>query len=150
MSRFAFRLEKVRALRESAEDQAKEQLAGAMAERERWAARAVEAEERVGSARASQLGTTQGGASIEQLLAHQAFIERSEREQQTAELDLSRQETEVDARRTALQHAAQERQVLERLKTKQADAHRQAAERRESAELDELALSRHRRGGATT
>ena len=146
--RHTFRLERVRALRERAEDQAKEELAGAMAEQARWAERATDAARRVGAARASQLGTAQGGASVDQLLAHQAFIERSEREHHSAELDLSRGEAEVDARRVALQQAAQQRQVLERLKEQQAAAHRLELERREGAELDELALSRHRRGAA--
>jgi flagellar protein FliJ len=147
MSRkFAFRLERVRALREGAEDTAKEELAGAMTERERWAARVAQAGSRLDGARSAQLGAATGGMSAADLLAHQAFLERAEREKETAELDLDRQDAEVDARRSALQHAARERQVLERLKDKQATAHRLDAERREGALLDELALNRHRRG----
>jgi flagellar protein FliJ len=149
MSRaFAFRLERVRALRERAEDAAKEDLAGAMTERERWAARLRAAGSQLESARSAQIGAAASGTSAAEMLAHQAFLERSERAAQTAELDLSRQDTEVDARRTALQQAARERQVLERLKAKRAAEHRAEAERREGALLDELALSRHRRGPA--
>jgi flagellar protein FliJ len=147
--KFTFRLERVRMLRERAEDQAKEELAAQMAERERWAAKLAEAGETLSGARERQLGVAgAGAASAADMLAYQAFLERAEREQQAAELDLSRQDAEVDARRAALQQAAQERQVLERLKEKQETAHRLEAERRESAELDELALSRHRRGRA--
>ena len=144
--RFEFRLERVRALRERTEDEAKEQLAGAMAERERWAARLADVAAQIASARAGHAGAAAQGTSVAQMLAHQAFLERSERELQTAELDLSRQDAEVEARRAALQQAARDRQVLERLKEKQATEHRLAAERAEGAELDELALSRHRRG----
>src|SRR5687768_4773388 len=101
MSRkFAFRLERVRALRERAEDTAKEELAGAMTERERWAARLADAGSRLDGARSAQLGATSGGMSAAHLLAHQAFLERAEREKETAELDLDRQDAEVDARRS--------------------------------------------------
>jgi flagellar FliJ protein len=137
VSRFEFRLERVRALRERAEDEAKEHLAAAMAERDRWAERLAEATTRLHEARAASSAAT----SISEMLAHQAFVERSEREQAAAELDLSRQDAEVDARRTALQHAAQERRVLEQLKEKQAAEHRRAADRRENEKLDELALA---------
>jgi flagellar protein FliJ len=147
MSRkFEFRLERVRALRERAEDSAKEELAGAMTERARWAARLDDAGSQLDQARSAQLGAATGGLSAADLLAHQAFLERAERERQAAELDLHRQDAEVDARRTALQQAARERQVLERLKDKKQAAHQLEAERREGALLDELALSRHRRG----
>ena len=145
---FRFRLERVRALRERAEDQAKEHLAAQMAERERWAAKLNEAGSRLEGARGAQLGATAGGTSAADILAHQAFVERTEREQQAAELDLSRQDAEVEARRVALQQAARDRQILERLKEKQEAAHRLETERRLGAELDELALSRHRRGNA--
>jgi flagellar FliJ protein len=147
MSRpFEFRLERVRALRERTEDTAKEELAGAMTERARWAARLDAAGTQLEGARAAQLGAATSGTSASDMLAHQAFLERAERAQQAAELDLHRQDAEVDARRVALQRAARERQVLERLKDKQAAAHRLDSERREGAALDELALSRHRRG----
>ena len=145
-ARFEFRLERVRALRERAEQEATEHLAAAMAERERWAQRLAEAGVRLDAARAAQLGAA--GTSIGEMLAHQAFIERSEREHAAAELDLSRQDAEVDARRVALQHAARERQVLEQLKEKQETAHRREAERRENEKLDELALAGFTRRGA--
>jgi flagellar protein FliJ len=145
---FQFRLERVRALRERTEEQAREHLAGAMAERERWAARLGAAADQLGAARSAQRDAAAVGVPAAQLIAHQAFLERSERDERAAELDLSRGDAEVDARRAALQQAARDRQVLERLKDKQAVEHRRTAERREGALLDELALSRHRRGRA--
>ena len=147
MSRkFEFRLARVRALRERAEDRAKEDLAGAMSERERWAERLDEAGSQLHQARSAKRGAASGGVTASDMLAHQAFLERAERATEAAEIDLSRQDAEVDARRSALQHAAVERQVLERLKANKAAQHRRADERREGAMLDELAISRHRRG----
>jgi flagellar protein FliJ len=143
MKPFRFRLERVLELRVRAEEQATEELAAQMAERERWAAKLREATRRLEDARTSQ----PSGGDATAFMAHQSYVERAEREQEAAELDLSRQDAEVDARRVALQHAARERQVLEKLKEKQEAAYRLEADRREGAELDELALSRHRRGG---
>lgn len=138
---FAFRLERVRALRERAEDEAKQHLAAAMAERERWAQRLGEARSRLHEARAAQLGAAGALPSMGEMLAHQAFLERSEREYAAAELELSRQDAEVDARRAALQHAARQHQVLEQLSDKHEAEHRRGAERREHEKLDELALA---------
>ena len=145
---FQFRLERVREMRVRAEDEAKEELARAMALRARSEQLLHEAVARVQAARSGQLGAAGTGVSIDQMLAHQAFIERSEREVRAAELELSRQDAEVAARRTALQEAARERQVLDQLKDKQEAAHRREAERVESNQIDELALAMHRRRSA--
>jgi flagellar protein FliJ len=145
---FKFRLERVREMRVRAEDEAKEELARAMALRARSEQLLHEAITRVQDARSGQLGAAGAGVSIDQMLAHQAFIERSEREVRAAELELSRQDAEVAARRTALQEAARERQVLDQLKDKQEAAHRREAERVESNQIDELALAMHRRRSA--
>jgi flagellar FliJ protein len=145
---FQFRLERVREMRVRAEDEAKEELARSMALRARSEQLLLEAVERVQAARSGQLGAASGGVGIEQMLAHQAFIERAEREAQAAEIELSRQDAEVDARRVALQEAARERQVLDQLKDKQESAHRREAERVEANQIDELALAMHRRRSA--
>lgn len=145
---FKFRLERVREMRVRAEDEAKEELARAMALRARSEELLREAAARVHAARSGQLGAAGAGVSIDQMLAHQAFIERSEREVRAAELELSRQDAEVVARRTALQEAARERQVLDQLKDKQEAAHRREAERVASNQIDELALAMHRRRSA--
>jgi flagellar FliJ protein len=145
---FRFRLEPVRQLREQAEDAAKEDLATAMAERRRQEELRAVAEQRLDGARDSSRVTAGAAIDISAIAAHQAFIERSEREAQAAELELHRHEAEVSARRSALEHAAQERQVLEKLRDKQSRAHSVAAEKAEAAMLDELATTGHRRRNA--
>lgn len=142
---FKFRLEPVRQLRESAEDGAKEDLAAAMAERQRRSAERAAAESRLDGARDAKRGTAGSAVNAAAMLAHQAFLERTEREAQAAALDLQRQDEEVGARRTALEHAARERQVLEKLRDKQHRAHRDAAQRAEAAMLDDLATTGHHR-----
>jgi flagellar export protein FliJ len=62
-----------------------------------------------------------------------------------AEAALQRFEAEVTGRREALGAASMKREVLERLKSRQHEAHRLESGRREGAELDEMALQRHAR-----
>lgn len=145
---FQFRLERVRAMRERAEDEAKEQLAQAMTEREKWASRMHEKSAAMATARQAAGASRAGSFSIGQLRAHEAFMDRTEREALAAELDLSRQDAEVGARRMALMDAARERQVLEKLREKEHKAFVREAERRESNHIDELALAMHRRRSA--
>ena len=82
------------------------------------------------------------------MLAHQAFLERSEREIVAAEADLQERDLVVEERAAELREAARERQVLERLKDRKEAEHRLEADRRSAAELDEMALAQHRRRGA--
>ena len=145
---FRFRLERVRELRQRVEDEAKEELARSMTERARWAERADLASAQARSAFAAQRSSIGTGLDVPAILAHQAFVDRADREQHAAEMDLSRQDAEVQARRGALAEAARERQVLEKLKQRQAALHRREAERREAAHIDELALAMHRRRDA--
>ncbi len=142
---FAFRLERVRALRERSEDEAKEAYAQVLAARTRGEAHLAGQAARLAAARSAQLGSLAGAVDASTLMAHQAFLERTERAQRAAELDLHRHDAEVAAAADVLRHAGQERQVLERLKTRRRAEHVLASERREAAELDELALAVHRR-----
>jgi flagellar protein FliJ len=144
---FTFRLERVRALRERAEDQAKEELAGSMTLRMRGESMLRSAQEELEQARVTRRFSTEGrDSSAGDLAAAQAYVEKAERRRESAALDLDRQEAEVDARQAALEHAARERQVLERLKERRRSEHATQVARAESAMLDELALTVHRRG----
>jgi flagellar FliJ protein len=142
---FKFRLERVRALRESVEDQAKEQLAASLSVRVKGEAMLEAASESFAQAKATRRGATEAAASGDQLVAAQAYLERTEQERLAAELELGRREAEVDQRRIALQSAARERQVLERLKDRRKADHIRELDRREGVLLDEMAIVGHRR-----
>jgi flagellar FliJ protein len=144
---FIFKLERVRALRERTEELAKEELAASLALRLRGEAMLHAAGAQVERARDNQRAAAGVPMSSHDLQAAQAYLERTEREQEFASLDLDRRDAEVDARRMALQTAARDREVLERLKKRRRDEHRREAGRREGAVLDEMALGIHRRGG---
>jgi len=143
---FTFKLERVRALRERKEELAKEELAASLALRLRGEAMLHAAYENVEEARKLQRSAALSSMTASELQAAQAYLERTEREREIASLDLHRRDAEVDARRTALQNAAREREVLERLKERRRDEHRREADRRAGALLDEMAITMHRRG----
>ena len=142
---FTFRLERVRALRERAEDLAKEEYAASLAHRLEGAAVLRAAAEQRDRARSAARPGEAFPLSGADLLHSQAWLERLERTRQAAELELDRREAEVDARHVALVNAARERHALERLQERRRADHALEAARRESAELDELALAAHRR-----
>jgi flagellar protein FliJ len=142
---FNFRLERVRALRESFEDQAREELAASLSVRLKGEAMLRAASENYSRAQDTRRESAGLELSGQDLLATQAYIERTSRLREAAELELDRRAAEVDARRSALLEAARERQVLERLKERRRQDHRRESERVEAGLLDEMAITTHRR-----
>jgi flagellar protein FliJ len=144
---FVFRLERIRSLRERAEERAREDLAHELRLRLRGEAMLLEATEAASAATQTGRDAVMSRASGMDLIAAQAYIERAERTRREAAIDLDRQEAEVAARQAALQNAARERQVMDKLKErKQADHNAEWARKAQGA-LDEVALSVHRRNG---
>jgi flagellar FliJ protein len=145
---FRFRLERVRALRERAEDEAKEAFAGAMLDRLRSEQEMEDAAKRVADARAAQLDAASAPVSATELMARQAYLERSERAHQASQEDLNRRDQALEQRREELTEAARERQALERLKENRRLEFVAEQERIEAANLDEIALNGFRRRAA--
>jgi flagellar FliJ protein len=145
---FRFRLERVRALRERAEDEAKEAFAGAMMDRVRSEQEMDEAAQRVAQAREAQLDVAAAPVSATELMARQAYLERSERAHQASREDLHRRDQALEERREEMTEAARERQALERLKENRRIEFVREQERIEAANLDEIALNGFRRRAA--
>lgn len=145
---FQFRLERVRELREHAEDQAREELASSLAIRMRGEAMLQAAAQSLDGAHDARRQTAGIHMSGGELLQLQAYLERTERARESAELELGRHDAEVDARRATLAQRSQERQVLERLKDRRRADHERESGRREGVLLDEMALGMHRRAGS--
>jgi flagellar protein FliJ len=141
---FSFRLERVRALRERAEDHAKEEYATSLAHRLEGESLLRAAADTRDRARAEARAGGAGLSGID-LLTSQAWLERLELARQAAELELDRRGAEVEARHVALVNAARERHALERLSDKRRAEHALETNRREAYELDELAAAGHRR-----
>jgi flagellar protein FliJ len=145
---FVFRLERVKSLRERAEERAREDLAHELRLRLRGEAMLLEATQAASAATQSGREAVSSRSSGMDLIAAQAYIERAERTKREAALDLDRQEAEVAARRAALQAAARDRQVLDKLKERQRADHDAEWARKAQGALDEVALGVHRRGVA--
>jgi flagellar protein FliJ len=146
---FTFRLERVRSLRERAEDTAREELARELSHRVRGEALLRQATSAVSSARDAGRDTVlKAGASGADLLAAQAWMERVERHRLDAVADLDQRDAEVARSRAALTEAAREREVIERLKRRRRADHDAEALRRSQIVLDEVALTVYRRGSA--
>jgi flagellar FliJ protein len=147
---FTFRLERVRTLREQAEDRAREDLAAELRARIAVEALLRQATDAVATARAAGRDAGTGGrVTALHLATSQAYLERIEQVRVEASLDLHRQDAEVTARRDALAAAARDRQAIAKLEERQRAEHDAEWARRSQNQLDELALAVHRRGSVT-
>jgi flagellar FliJ protein len=144
---FAFSLERVREVRAHEEDLAREAFAASLSLRARGVALLADAQARAAAAREDVMSDSTPRSGSE-LIATQAWLERTQRSQEQAALELDRREAELEARRVALASAGQRRQVLDKLKERKAEAHRLETARREASILDEVALAGHVRRAA--
>jgi flagellar FliJ protein len=143
---FKFRLERIRSVRESVEEQAKEDLAASLALRLRGEGMLRAAEADLDAARETRRHAGAGApVSGTDLVAVQAYVEHAERRREARMLDLDRCDAEVETRRHALMRASQDRQALERLKDKKRREHDLEAQRMVGVALDEMSLYMHRR-----
>ncbi len=140
---YKFRLERVRALRERHEEQAKQDFATALQERQRSHEELMRTQAKIASARVAQLQ-----AEAEELAQHQSYLERLERAAELAQQELDRREVELAERRAALTKASQDREALERLKEKGLVDHNREQARVEQNTLDEIAGNGHWRRAA--
>jgi flagellar protein FliJ len=143
---FTFRLERVKSLRERAEERAQEDLANELRLRMRGEAMLMAATDAASAAVETARTVTHARPSAGDLIAAQAYIERAQRSRHEAALDLDRRDAEVAARRSALQTAARDRQVMDKLEERQRADHQREWARRAQVDLDEIALGVHRRG----
>jgi len=143
MRRFRFTLERLRRVREQAENAAGQAVARELAVIRELEARLSAAERRAAEAR--QGTSTTGTVSSDSLLAHQAYRERRDLEAAAASGEVDRQAARVEQQREALVDAARERAVLDRLHDRQKRTHDEAERRADVRVLDELAATSRRR-----
>ena len=145
-SQFRFRLERVRALRERREDLAKQELALALGRLADSEERLRDVGHRLQRAREEHSSAVRSRTfSGADLRAGQAFLERVEAQRSEGVQELRRSESAVADRGAELSVAAQEHQMLERLKRRHEEEHVRELRRVESATLDEIAIDRFRR-----
>jgi flagellar export protein FliJ len=137
-----FRLERVRALRERSEDQAKQVLADSLARDAAAQSSVAEAAARIGSAQAA-LASAATDAAV--MRARQAYLELSEANHRATIEQRNGTTRLVEASRAKLVEAARARQSMDRLRDRSLAAHQLQNGRREQATLDEIALNSFRR-----
>ncbi len=134
-----FRLDPVLRQRKRVEEERAAELAVTTRRRdaaaERLEAQTVETVTLTGEVTAAGLEGATGG----ELAARAELAERSSRWTGAAAAQLATEETEVDARRTALVHAAQDRRLLERLREIRREEAARQRQQREQREYDDLA-----------
>ena len=144
---FTFPLERVRTLRERAEERAREALSAELRNQAEGEALLQAASDAVGAARDHGRAVPGGRVSIVDFMTAQNFLETTERRRAEASIELSRREAEVGVKRQELAVAARDRQAIDKLKERRKAEHDAEWARRSQNTLDELALAVHRRGG---
>src|SRR5262249_20855504 len=132
-------------LREQRQQQAQQELAQELTLRDQRARELTAASERVDQALADSTPETGAKVPAHQLAARQAWVERVQREQQTARAGLATQDTQVAPGRQRLEAASRDREVLERLRQRRLTAYQRDEARRDEATMGEVALTAHRR-----
>jgi flagellar FliJ protein len=146
---FTFGLERVRTIRERAEERAREALTNELRVRAEGEVLLQRAADAVVAARdAGRSTASTGRVSSNDFISAQAFIERTERMRAEASIELARRDAEVAVRRDALATAARDRQAIDKLKERRKAEHAAEWARKSQNTLDELALAVHRRGRA--
>ncbi len=144
---FNFKLERVRAVRERAEQLAQQDLAEAISRRSDTEADLRAAEALLEQAHEQQRGGASSAESIDPsaLVAQQAYVERIETLRADHARELQAREGEVAASDAQLTKASSEREMLERLRERRRSEHYRELARREQSTLDEVAATNFER-----
>jgi flagellar protein FliJ len=136
---FRFRLAPVLRLREAAEETRKRALAEALAALDARRKEFSELEKERERCR-ERLVREGGGISIAERSLYAGYMDRLSRRKAEIVAKLEEEEARVEKRRSELAVAARDRQAMERLRDRRAEAWRRTEERRDRARSDELAV----------
>lgn len=126
-------------LREHAEQEAELRLAKELAVDQARKRELEQAARKLQSEQQSERGSA-GALSPSDLIAHQAYKERLEREKKLAAMRAERQKDVVKVRRSELETASIEHTLLARIKENRRKQHRKEEERAETDTLGEIAV----------
>ncbi len=148
--RFVFRLDAVHKVRQRKLDEARR----VVAERQR---RIVQIQQRIDACRRGIAATEgdsrhaqrEGRPDLVMIRRYRSYIGAMHRGIADAEIALGEERRQLRAEQEALAHANKEVKVIEKLRERQWERHRRGEARAERIESDEIALQRHRRGGAS-
>jgi flagellar FliJ protein len=143
MSRFKFRLQTLLRLRDAVRDERRAELAQAYQADEILQGRRRQIEDELARLRdLSRAAALPGAVDVDRLLDARRYELVLRSQQQVAEQQQRALGVEIDRRRQVLVEANREVRVLETLRDKQQDRHRQEEARQETKRLDEAAARR--------
>lgn len=145
MKRFAFRLERLLQLRESAEQERARELGVALRDEVERRASAMAGEERLADARAQMAATTQGRAQAGTLQNLDLAIGALARESLALAEQHERSLERLEVERRQFEAARMAKRVLERLREQRHEAWNDSYNRWEQAQMDETAGQRAHR-----
>lgn len=145
MADFVFRLDPVLHQRRLAEEQAQRDLALHLRRRLILQTQVRQMQQGIGHAKRELAGTLRGRVDMIRVGQFAQYSGQSAARAQMIVLELSALESRIDKAREKLLAAARARQALELLRERRYAAWRQQRLRRETAELDDIAVQRHAR-----
>ncbi|MCM0754729.1 flagellar export protein FliJ [Desulfovibrio aminophilus] len=140
---FVFKLEKVLDYRTQLEEQAKLDLARAIAEHARGERAAAELEARL--AEHLRRGVGQGASSVNEIWLWRQYRQALEQDLIMAKAELARLALKLQRARQDAVSRSKDRKLLEKLKEQQARKHHEEQALREAKETEEMAVLRHER-----
>jgi len=146
MTRFKFRLQPLLMVRESTRDRFRVELAQALEALQMVELKQSELQQEQTELRASlHTAVLPGNLPVDRILALQRYQASLQLQQHSLEHQRKQVEQELEQRRQRLIEADREVRVLEKLKEKQQLRHAEDQIRRETQEMNEVALQRHGR-----
>lgn len=150
MKPFRFSLAKVLQVREIREETARLEWAQAVETREAARQRLAAVEETLAAARRQLTALSEAPEGIDpvQWRSQSLYTEALREMREGAREDVERAEAEAESAREQLVEAARARKVMEALREQEWRRHQMEVARLETAFLDEVGITRHRRGKA--
>jgi len=149
MKRFRFRLETVLRLREQVEQQRKRELGEVLAVRQQHVDEKARLEGQLADHKAQIRALADGAPGkkldMNALIDHRQYATAVDFQIRRTRQAIGVIEEEVARRREALAEAARERKGIEKLRERQLQAYREAEQRQQQKELDEIGLVGHSR-----
>ena len=143
--RFRFRLQPLLRIREQAEDFRKRRLGDVVAKREAMLRGLRRMQHEEAQAVAQMHDAKTGAVNLPQLRLLNRFLAGLSVTRRQHESDLGALEGEIERRRAELIHAARDKQVVAKFRSRKLEQHRRKEAREEQAELDEAAQNQSRR-----
>jgi flagellar FliJ protein len=150
MASFKFKFESLLTLRKRAEEQKQQALAGLLRQKQVIEGELADDQQSIRGDKHQMQGALLGHVDVARIRQHAAHVHQSAVRAQQKAVALLQLSKNIDTARADLAEAVKQRKAIEKLREKQHAAWQAEQDRREAAQLDELAVQgyeRQRNGG---